>query len=40
MFIYCIYMYTKSQGQFKTAPIHSSYDGFSMLADFQKKKAI
>lgn len=33
-------MYTKSQGQFKTAPIHSSYDGFSKLADFQKKKAI
>lgn len=33
MFIYCINMYTKSQGQFKTALIHSSYDGFSKLPD-------
>lgn len=33
MFIYCIYIYTKSQVQFKTAPIHSFYDGFSKLQD-------
>lgn len=29
--LYTVYMYTKSQFQFKTASIHSSYDGFSKL---------
>jgi len=30
----CIYMYTKSQVQFRTAPIHSFYDGYSKLPDY------
>lgn len=31
--LYTVYIYTKSQGQFKTVTIHSSYDGISKLPD-------
>lgn len=34
-----MYIYIKSQVQFKTAPIRSSYDGFSRLPDSLKKES-